>query len=50
MKLQPTAERNHAGAWVVSDVVAGYWVTRVYYGYTKRESLTRFKQEMKGAN
>jgi hypothetical protein len=43
-----TAERNHAGAWVVSDIVAGYLVTRSYYGYTKREALALFKQENRG--
>jgi hypothetical protein len=48
MKLAPTAERNRVnGSWVVSDIVAGYWVTRVYYGYSKRESVARFTLEMK---
>lgn len=42
-----TAERNYAGAWIVSDIVAGYLVTRSYYGYTKREAVADFKREMK---
>jgi hypothetical protein len=49
MKLAPTAQRNQQGAWIISDIVGGYWVTRTYYGYTKSESLAKFKQELKGA-
>lgn len=44
-----TIERNHAGAWVVSDMVAGYLVTRQYYGYTKREATAKFKADLKSA-
>lgn len=44
-------ERNYEGAWVISDIVAGYWVTRKFYGYTKREAVRLFKQYLKeGAN
>jgi len=50
MKLAPTATRNTNGSWVVSDIVAGYLVTRVYYGYTKRESVARFTLEMREGN
>lgn len=49
MKLDPIIERNSEGAWVVSDTIGGYWVTRRYYYYTKREALRLFKQEFKAA-
>lgn len=41
-------ERNYEGAWIISDIVAGYFITRRYYGYTKREAIRLFKMEMKG--
>ena len=40
------AEKNYEGAWVVSDIVGGYWVTRRYYFYTKREAVRLFRQEV----
>jgi hypothetical protein len=40
----------HSGAWIVSDTVRGYLVTRTYYGYTKREAVRLFREEKrKGA-
>jgi hypothetical protein len=41
-----TIEKNYEGAWVVSDIVGGYWVTRRYYYYTKREALAMFRREV----
>jgi hypothetical protein len=39
-----TIEKNHAGAWVISDTdKAGYQVTQSYYYYTKREAVALFK-------
>jgi len=38
-KLFPT------GAWRVSAVVKGYLISRVYYGYSRRESLAIFKRD-----
>lgn len=43
-----TITKNNEGAWVVSDIVAGYLITRRYYFYTKREALALFKQETRG--
>lgn len=43
-----TITKNYEGAWVVSDIVAGYLMTRRYYYYTKREALAAFKREIKG--
>jgi hypothetical protein len=39
--------KNHEGAWVVSDIIQGYLVTKRYYGYTKREAISLFKGENK---
>ena len=41
-----TIERNYEGAWVVSDIVGGYLVTRRYYYYSKREALAMFRAEV----
>jgi 5-bromo-4-chloroindolyl phosphate hydrolysis protein len=41
------AEKNNEGAWVVSDIVNGYRVSRRYYFYTKREAVRLFRQEMR---
>lgn len=38
-------EKNYSGAYVISDVVNGYLVTKQYYGYTKREAVALFKKE-----
>lgn len=35
----------HSGAWVVSEVVGRYLVSRTYYGFTKREAVQRFRAE-----
>ena len=42
-----TIERNKFGAVVVSDIVMGLWVRRVYFGYTKREAKKMFRAEFK---
>lgn len=41
-----TIEKNKEGAWVVSDIVNGYRVSRRYYFYTKREAVRLFRQEV----
>lgn len=38
-------ERNTQGAWVISDIIDGYLVTRKYYGYTKRDAVREFKAD-----
>ena len=40
-------DRNREGAWRICDEVNGYWETRVYYFYTKREAIRLFRKEMK---
>jgi hypothetical protein len=36
-----------SGAWIVSDIIAGYWVTQTYYGHTKRDALRLFREHVK---
>jgi len=44
-----TAEKlAPSGAWRVSAMRGGRLVSRVYYGFTKREALAEFRHEMKG--
>jgi len=40
-------ERNHAGAWVISDIIGGYRVSQTYYYYTKREAIRLFRADSK---
>lgn len=41
-----TIERGVYG-WVVSDVINGYLVSRLYIGYTKRQARRLFIEEYK---
>jgi hypothetical protein len=43
-----TIERNFEGAWIISDIVGGYSVTRKYYGYTKQQARQLFKAYCRG--
>ena len=47
-------EKNQEGAWVLSAFVgegAGeYWLSRLYYFYTKKEATRLFKEEIKKAS
>ena len=40
-------EKNHNGAYIISEVIKGYLVTRVFYGYNKREAVKKFKEGTK---
>ena len=42
-----TIEKNNAGAWVISDIIGGYLVTRKYYYYSKREAVALFRADSK---
>ena len=35
------------GGYAVSDIIDGYISTRRYFGYTKREAVRMFKEEVK---
>jgi len=37
-------DKNREGAWRITDIIDGYWVTKVYYYYTKKEAIELFKQ------
>ena len=38
-----SVNKNNAGAWVISDVIGGYLVTRQYYFMSKGEAIRSFK-------
>jgi hypothetical protein len=40
-------DKNKEGAWRIKDIINGYWETRLYYFYTKKEALELFKEEFK---
>lgn len=40
-------EKNHNGAYIISEVIKGFLVTRVFYGYNKREAVKEFKEGTK---
>lgn len=43
-----TVERlTVSGGWLISDIVDNQLIRRRYFGYTKREAIARFKQEIK---
>lgn len=41
-----TIEKTFQGAWRISDIVNGQYVTRQYFFYTKKEAIAEFKSEM----
>lgn len=42
-----TAERLFpSGAWRIFAMIGGHLVSRVYFGYTKREAVAMFREEM----
>ena len=46
--MATTATRNPVnGSYVVDAIIGGYLVTRVYYGYSKREAVAAFNAEMR---
>lgn len=47
-KSQPTIEKTHPLAgYRVTDIINGYYVSRLYIGYTKAQALAAFKRENK---
>ena len=42
-----TISKNVYGYWVISDMVGGYRIERKYIGYTKKEAIRLFKNEIK---
>mgnify|MGYP003121681543 CR=1 FL=1 len=42
-------DKNNEGAWRISDIINGYWETKVYYFYTKKEAIKLFRKFRKEA-
>ena len=39
-------EKNVHGAYVISDIIKGQYVSKQYYYYTKKEAIIKFKREV----
>lgn len=47
-RIELTIERVHpSGAYRIAAIVGGYYVARVYMGYTRREAARRFRAELR---
>ena len=42
-----TIERQHNGSLLISDIVNGYYVKKVYYFYSKKEAMKLFREYLK---
>jgi hypothetical protein len=42
-----TVERQHNGSLLISDIVNGYYVKKVYYFYSKKEAIKLFREHRK---
>lgn len=42
-------DRNAEGAWRITALVGGYYVTRTFYGYTKKEAVALFRDHIKNS-
>ena len=40
-------ERQHNGSLLISDIVNGYFVRKVYYFYSKKEAMKLFREYLK---
>ena len=38
-------KRKSDGAFIVSDIIDGYYTKRVFMGYTKRQAMKLFKRD-----
>jgi len=43
-------KKNVNGYWIISDIIDGYRVQKIYIGYTKRKALSMFKKETNETN
>ena len=37
-------DKNIEGAWVIRDIINGYWEKQIYYFYTKKEAIKLFRK------
>lgn len=42
-----TIEKTFQGAYKISSIVSGYFVSKQYMGYTKKEAIQAFKEFIK---
>ena len=40
-------ERQGNGSLLISDIVDGYWIKKVYYFYSKKEAIKLFREYIK---
>ena len=48
--MNPTIERVHgvnAGGYRITDVIDGYYVSKLYLGYSKKDALAQFMNYVK---
>lgn len=44
--MKISIEKTFQGAWRISAIVNGFLVSKQYMGYSKREALAEFKDEV----
>jgi hypothetical protein len=44
-RVEMIINKNKEGAIKISDIINGYWVTKIYYFYTRKNAIKLFKQE-----
>ena len=42
-----TIDKNNEGAWRICENINGYLETQVYYFYTKKDAIRKFKEHKK---
>jgi hypothetical protein len=42
-----SCEKGPAGQWIITAEVAGCFIKRQYYGYTKRQAMTEARAALK---
>ena len=42
-----SCEKGHNGQWIITAEIAGHFIRRQYYGYTKREAMTEARAALK---
>ena len=40
-------DKNKEGAWVIRDIINGYWEKQIYYFYTKKDAIKLFRKYKK---
>ena len=43
-KTKMIIDKNNEGAWRITEIINGYFETKVYYFYTKKEAIKKFNQ------